>query len=228
MTEKLHNDEQFVKFPIGLMEAVMQYKFTAGEYKVVMAVIRETYGWQKPRYISTYKIVKMTGLTRRAAIDTVRILIATNVLQITGKGARGAVYLGLRAPSAWKPRVKSSSRMKYASQVKASSQVNTPTLEQVKLPTLERVNFSTFSQVYLPTPRQVYPPTLEDRYTIDRGKIDKRYICERPSGESPSAGEEDDFVPFGEEDEMTEEEIAEVRESIRKWKEEQDAAKNDL
>lgn len=230
MTEKLHNDEQFVKFPVGLMEAVMQYKFTAGEYKVVLAVIRETYGWKKPRYVSKYGIVKMTGLSKRSAIDIVRILISSNVLVEKGHGARGAVYLGLRAPSAWKPRVKPSSRVKLTSQVNTASQVNLPTLERVNLTSPERVNFSKFSRVNTASPERVKLTSLEDRYTTDSGsKTDKRYICERPSGDLPSAGEDElDFVPYGEEEGMTEEEEAAVRESIRKWKEEQDATEKDL
>ena len=49
-----------------LLEAIIRYPFTGGELKVVLAVIRLTYGWQlNERQIRQRELVRLTGLDAR-------------------------------------------------------------------------------------------------------------------------------------------------------------------
>lgn len=77
-----------------LLEALIAYPFTAAQYKVLLVVIRKTYGWRKKKsQISYGTISRSTGLTKRYAKKTVSRLIADRVL-IKEKSATGNI-LGL-------------------------------------------------------------------------------------------------------------------------------------
>ena len=49
-----------------LLEAVMHYPFSAGEYRVLLAVVRLTYGWhRRERPMAQRTLAQATGLSRR-------------------------------------------------------------------------------------------------------------------------------------------------------------------
>ena len=64
-----------------LLEVITFYPFAMSEYKVVLAVIRETYGFQlKAKKLSYGIIAKLTGLSRRQVKRSTDKLVKSNVL----------------------------------------------------------------------------------------------------------------------------------------------------
>ncbi|MGZ8944330.1 MAG: replication protein [Methylococcaceae bacterium] len=64
-----------------LLEALVLYKFSQNEYKVIMAVIRKTYGFHKKTdVIGNSQLALMTGLQRTHVARCIRTLIEKQVL----------------------------------------------------------------------------------------------------------------------------------------------------
>ncbi|WP_262967372.1 replication protein [Methylobacter psychrophilus] len=64
-----------------LLEALVLYKFSQNEYKVIMAVIRKTYGFhKKTAVIGNSQLALMTGLQRTHVARCIRMLIERQVL----------------------------------------------------------------------------------------------------------------------------------------------------
>lgn len=77
-----------------LLEAIIVYPFNAAELKIILAIIRKTYGWkQKAAYISYGLIAKSTGIDKRCIIRVLNKLIQDKVI-LKGK-TRYSNILGL-------------------------------------------------------------------------------------------------------------------------------------
>jgi phage replication O-like protein O len=64
-----------------LLEAIISFDFSKRQYKVVLFVLRKTYGWNKKADVmSLSQILAGTGLTRGHACDTVNELVYQKVL----------------------------------------------------------------------------------------------------------------------------------------------------
>ena len=64
-----------------ILEALMLYRFKQNEYKVLMVIIRKTYGYQKKiAEIGNTQIALMTGVDRSHVARCIRSLIKDNVL----------------------------------------------------------------------------------------------------------------------------------------------------
>ena len=73
----------------ALLEALMRYPFSGGELRVIIAVIRLTYGWRKKSApISTGQIARMTGMSHRHVKRLIADLIKAGVLTRAKVGRR--------------------------------------------------------------------------------------------------------------------------------------------
>ena len=67
-----------------LLEALCLVGLNGAEFRVVLAVVRATYGWQKREAeLSLTDLRNMTGLGRRTLIYSVQNLQTKNVMQVT-------------------------------------------------------------------------------------------------------------------------------------------------
>jgi phage replication O-like protein O len=73
--------ERFVRVPTPFFEALMQTRLSGGQYRVLLWVIRQTYGWHR-QYVSFtwYRIARETGMHRPAAYRAGQMLLATGIL----------------------------------------------------------------------------------------------------------------------------------------------------
>ncbi len=73
----------FFRISNDLMNAVLRYPFNLYEMRVFMAIIRETYGWnRKESRISYGMVARMTGIDRRHVMRTFKTLKAKNLILI--------------------------------------------------------------------------------------------------------------------------------------------------
>lgn len=64
-----------------LLEKVLEYPFKGYELKIVLKVIRDTYGWKtKKRQVSFGKMAERTGITRRHVVNLCAILVFRKIL----------------------------------------------------------------------------------------------------------------------------------------------------
>jgi len=64
-----------------LLEAIINYPFSGGEFKIVFAIIRNTYGWKKKESTMSYGLIAtFTGLDKRYSKKVVKSLIEDKVL----------------------------------------------------------------------------------------------------------------------------------------------------
>jgi len=64
-----------------LLEAISIYPFSGGELKVVLVILRYTYGYnRKVSNISLTELAKKTALTRRHISNVLKLLKATSVI----------------------------------------------------------------------------------------------------------------------------------------------------
>jgi len=81
----------------ALLEAMTRYPFRRGEFRVVMAVLRLTYGWRKKQApISARQLAKATGFSARHAKRLLRALVVADVLVRTKQGRRNVLGLNKR------------------------------------------------------------------------------------------------------------------------------------
>lgn len=75
--------DQYTKVSNELLEALIFYGLGAREMRVVLAIIRETYGWQKKTaYISYGYIAKITGLFRQHVCAACSVLCDKKIITI--------------------------------------------------------------------------------------------------------------------------------------------------
>lgn len=83
--------KSFRKIDTRYFEALMRADLTRSGYKLVLAIIHKTWGWQKQSTaISLTEFTKLTGLSRRGVIDAIRQLEERGV--VTVKNSRTHVY----------------------------------------------------------------------------------------------------------------------------------------
>ena len=64
-----------------LLDMIVKYPFKGYEFKIVLKIIRDTYGWQsKKRQISYGKMSERTGIDRRHIVNYCASLIARNII----------------------------------------------------------------------------------------------------------------------------------------------------
>lgn len=92
-----------------LLEAILQYPFTGGELKLVLAVIRSTYGWgRKEALLFVVELARLSGMSER---HTKRLLqkLARDQVIVKRRITRVRVVIGLNKHfSTWRLRRKSS------------------------------------------------------------------------------------------------------------------------
>ena len=75
-----------------LLEALIRYPFNGGEYKILLAIIRLTYGWQRTeRPIKQTDLAQATGLHLRYVHDVLMTLRQQGVL-FRDRSARPHTY----------------------------------------------------------------------------------------------------------------------------------------
>lgn len=78
---KADTDNGYLKIANELIEAITRHDFSKREYKILLAVIRKTYGYNKKSDdIARSQIIEMTGLESSAVRRSVRKLTEENVL----------------------------------------------------------------------------------------------------------------------------------------------------
>lgn len=71
----------FTRLADELLDALIRYPFTKRQYKVLLAVIRKTYGFQKREDdITAPQLAAITGLDRANVIRAINELVALNVI----------------------------------------------------------------------------------------------------------------------------------------------------
>jgi phage replication O-like protein O len=73
--------ERFVRVPTSFLEALMQARLSGGQYRVLLWVIRQTYGWNRQRTSFTwYGIAQQIGMHRPAAYRAGQTLLKVGIL----------------------------------------------------------------------------------------------------------------------------------------------------
>lgn len=109
------SSDKFIKVPTDMLEAMYSARFTGGQYKAIMYIIRKTYGWNKTKdKISVTRMAAETGVSKRAMINIVNQLEELNVLKVEKTTAGKPNILSLKPVKQWTP-------VKYSSPVKRSS-----------------------------------------------------------------------------------------------------------
>ncbi len=81
----------------AILEAMARYPFRRGECRVVMAILRLTYGWRtKAAPISARQLAKATGFSSRHAKRLLRALVGAGVLLRSKQGRRNVLGLNKR------------------------------------------------------------------------------------------------------------------------------------
>jgi hypothetical protein len=94
------------------MEAITRAPFTASQLKVVLHLIRMTYGWQRRDAALSYgDFAEATQMARSSAVKAVRELVDVNVIRVVthGNTATRSVYRLVKNPKDWKGDFKAAS-----------------------------------------------------------------------------------------------------------------------
>ncbi|MCM8782211.1 MAG: replication protein [Candidatus Omnitrophica bacterium] len=82
-----------------LLEAIIAYPFTAAQIKVILVVIRKTYGWRKKKSEISYGAISyLTGLNKRYIKKVVEQLIRDHVLTKEKNKSKNILGLNKRYP----------------------------------------------------------------------------------------------------------------------------------
>lgn len=74
-------EKGWTKIADEILEALMRVNLSPYESRVVMAVIRQTYGWKrKEDYITLQKFVKLTRISKPHICHTLKKLMVRNIL----------------------------------------------------------------------------------------------------------------------------------------------------
>jgi phage replication O-like protein O len=84
--EKKYNNESYTKIPNKILEALLRVKLQSYEIRVLLAVVRKTYGFNKSRdLIKQRQLVILTGIHKQNIHRAVKSLVKKNILIKTGK-----------------------------------------------------------------------------------------------------------------------------------------------
>lgn len=77
----------YVPIANDLLEALIRYRFTLREFKIVMLIIRQSYGWnRKHTRMSQHEIATATTLRRDSVGTAIRSLVASRVVKFNRSG----------------------------------------------------------------------------------------------------------------------------------------------
>jgi phage replication O-like protein O len=80
-TGKPDNENGYTTIAHELLEVMALYPFTKSEYKVLLVIIRQTYGWKTKKKKLSYGIIAhATGMSRRQVKRSIDKLVEDNVL----------------------------------------------------------------------------------------------------------------------------------------------------
>jgi phage replication O-like protein O len=93
-----HDTDGFIRFPRFLLEALLNLPLNGSEWRILLWVIRHTYGWHvKAARFSWYQIAKDLAMDRGGIVRTGNRLAAINLLRLQGR------QVGIEAdPSKWR------------------------------------------------------------------------------------------------------------------------------
>lgn len=157
-----------VKIANDLYESVMAAPFTLREMRVVMAVIRLTYGWnRKQARVTGGLLTKLTGLPDSIASKVLSSLIAKNVVVRHG-GSRSPISINKHADQ-WRLKAPKNTPPKPKSKCAESEQNALSESEQNALPSKDRKDINPKTHVAsdatsAPKPKaktQTYPEAFE-------------------------------------------------------------------
>lgn len=94
--------DNYTKFPNDLLEAIIGYKLTAAQVKVMLYIIRKVNGWGKPSdAISITRIAKETGYARKTVVFAVSDLEKMGILEIERHGSGRMSEMRVSDPKNW-------------------------------------------------------------------------------------------------------------------------------
>lgn len=71
----------FTKIANELLDAIQSFQFTQNQFKLLLALWRNTYGWNRKQCeFSLNQIIRQTGLQRKRVIETLKSLEESNVI----------------------------------------------------------------------------------------------------------------------------------------------------
>ena len=80
-SEELWLEGNFTQFPNDILEALVRTHLCPNEWKIVILVIRKTFGWHKRTdWIALSQIAQYTGITRSNVCRYIKSLIQRNIL----------------------------------------------------------------------------------------------------------------------------------------------------
>ena len=86
---------QFTRISNELLEVIIRQPFTTGEFKVILKIIRETYGWSRKKSQIYYaNLARAVGLSRRHVMRVCRKLFERKIIFLEGD-RRDARIMGL-------------------------------------------------------------------------------------------------------------------------------------
>ena len=89
---------RFTRVPNVLLEGVLKADLTKTQLKIVMAVCRQTYGWDKDyESITVTKLSEMTNCSERQVKRDVKYLVEEDFLLEVGKGRGRKLGVNMKA-----------------------------------------------------------------------------------------------------------------------------------
>jgi len=81
VSNKLYLEDNFTQVPNEILETLARTHLSPNEWKIVILVIRKTYGWHKPDdWIALSQIEKHTGITRSNVCRYIKSLVRRKIL----------------------------------------------------------------------------------------------------------------------------------------------------
>lgn len=93
--------DEYTKVPNMIYDALLKYPLSIAQIKTAFFIIRKTYGWNKTSdHISYSQIEKGVGITRRAAIRTIKELQDMGIVSVKKISAKKN-EMRIRFPDKW-------------------------------------------------------------------------------------------------------------------------------
>lgn len=121
----------FTKIANELLDAIQSFQFTQNQFKLLLALWRNTYGWNRKECdFSLNKLVSQTGLQKKRVIETLRSLEESNIIiEVKAPvGSSGKIVRFNKNYDSWTIK-------KYKSMELSSGQNDTPRVGQNDTPT---------------------------------------------------------------------------------------------
>lgn len=82
--------DSYTKFPNRIFDALLRYKLSTTQLLVILYIIRNTNGWNKPQgdWISVSRMAKDIGITRPRVSGAVNDLVKMGLISITDENRR--------------------------------------------------------------------------------------------------------------------------------------------